>query len=78
MKKWGQKRGRNWDPFLELAGKNLILAHIPKAPETVPFLGPHFGGGNHFPARFLEPKIWMQSKKKYRRMPPVLQQNAAL
>ena len=73
VKKWGQKRARNSDPFLEPASKILILARIPKAQKTVPFFGPTFWWwGTTFELVFWN---WMQTKK-YRPMSPVPSANA--
>ena len=54
-----KKRDRNWDPFLEPASKIPILAGIPRPPKTVPFLGPHFGGGEPLSSSFFGTKIWI-------------------
>ena len=54
-----KKRDRNRDPFLEPASKIPILAGIPRPPKTVPFLGPHFGGGEPLSSSFFGTKIWI-------------------
>ena len=36
-----------------------ILAGIPRPPKTVPFLGPHFGGGEPLSSSFFGTKIWI-------------------
>ena len=65
VKKWDQKRG---DPFLEPASKILIVARI-KGSKNGPIFWAHIlVAGNHFLARFWEPKIWMQTKKYRPRM----------
>ena len=49
----------------------LVLAQLPKAQKTGPFLGPHFGAGEPLLSSFLESQIWARIEK-CRPMPPVL------
>ena len=49
----------------------LVLAQLPKAQKTGPFLGPHFGAGEPLLSWFLESQIWARIEK-CRPMPPVL------
>ena len=47
----------------------LVLAQLPKAQKTGPFLGPHFGAGEPLLSSFLESQIWARIEK-CRPMPP--------